>query len=76
MIEMDFEARKLEVIQRFLSLADEELVSQLEAILLAMEENKFLPMSIETLQYRIQQSEADFKAGNYKSSEQLLDKFS
>ena len=41
-----------------------------------MTSKKFVPLEIEQLIERINQSEQDFKDGNFKTSEQLLKRFS
>lgn len=79
---MDIQTRKIEFIQAFLKLQSEEVISQFENLLkkksaLDIEENKvFKPMSMKEFNKRIDQSESDFKKGKYKSTSELLKKFS
>jgi hypothetical protein len=79
---MDIQTRKIEFIQAFLKLQSEEVISQFENLLrkksdyLIEDCNDFKPMSIKEFNKRIDQSENDFKKGNYKSTFELLKKFS
>lgn len=76
---MDIQTRKLSFIQEFLKLQNEEVISKLEKLLKNeqknISENKFLPMSIEELNQRIDQSEDDFINNRFKTTEELLAKF-
>ncbi|SDH07632.1 hypothetical protein [Psychroflexus sediminis] len=76
---MNLEARKLEFIQEFLKLQNEEVVSRLEN-LLRKEKNvsdlrTFEPMTQEELDKRMDQSESDFENNRFKSSSELLAKY-
>ena len=76
---MDLQSRKNEFILKFLTLQNEDIISELENILKreSIELNLDLrPLSIEELNARIDQSELDFKNGKFKSSEELLRKYS
>ena len=79
---MDIQTRKIEFVQAFLKLQSEEVISQFENLLrkkssYEIEEGKVLkPMSIKEFNKRIDQSESDFKNGKYKSTSELLKKFS
>ena len=79
---MDIQTRKIEFVQAFLKLQSEEVISQFENLLRKkssynIEEDKVLkPMSIKEFNKRIDQSESDFKNGKYKSTSELLKKFS
>ena len=79
---MDIQTRKIEFVQAFLKLQSEEVISQFENLLrkkssYEIEEGKLLkPMSIKEFNKRIDQSESDFKNGKYKSTSELLKKFS
>jgi len=75
---MDLQTRKIEFIQEFLKLQSEEVISQFEKLLKkkTSSEQNFKAMSVEDLNSRIDQSEADFKNGKYKSTSQLQSKFS
>lgn len=76
---MNLEARKIEFVQEFLKLQNEEAISRLEKILRnekKMSDNRlFEPMSQDELNKRIDQSESDFKNNRFKSSEELLAKY-
>lgn len=76
---MNLEARKIEFVQEFLKLQSEEVISRLEKILKKesdfSEVKKFEPMTREELNKRIDQSEADFLNGRYKTSSELLAKY-
>ncbi|MBK0371299.1 hypothetical protein [Flavobacterium agrisoli] len=79
---MDIQTRKIEFIQAFLKLQSEEVISQFENLLrkksgyVIEEDNDFNPMSMKEFNNRIDQSENDFKNGEYKSTSELLKKFS
>ena len=79
---MDLQTRKIEFVQAFLKLQSEELISQFENLLRIkslqeIEDGRVLePMSIEEFNKRIDQSESDFKNDKYKSTSELLKKFS
>jgi len=70
--------RKLEFIQEFLKLQNEEAVSRMETMLkneIADEpQSEDYRRIKEELNQRIQQSESDFRNNRYKSSEELLSK--
>lgn len=78
---MDIQSRKIEFVQAFLKLQNEEVISQLENILRKKstieidEDSDFKPMSIKEFNDRIDKSENDFKNGNYKSTSELLKKY-
>ncbi len=74
---MDLQTRKIEFIQEFLKLQSEEVISQFEKLLkkkISSEQN-YNPMTIDELNSRIDQSEADFKNGKFKTTSQLKSKF-
>ena len=79
---MDLQTRKIEFIQAFLKLQSEEVISQFENLLrkksdyIIEEDKDFKPMSIKEFNKRIDKSENDFKNGKYKSTSELLKKFS
>ena len=64
---MDLQTRKLELIQEFLKIQSEDVISRLEKILRKgnkiSENEKFKPMSIKEFNSRIDQSMADSKNG-------------
>ena len=78
-VEMNLEARKIEFIQEFLKVQNEEIISSLEKLL--KKENNILsatnfePMTKKELNRRIDQSELDFSNNNHKSSSKLLAKY-
>lgn len=79
---MDLQTRKIEFVQAFLKLQSEEVISQFENLLRKKSSNEIEdgrvlePMSMEEFNKRIDQSESDFKNGKYKSTSELLKKFS
>ncbi|WP_113923421.1 hypothetical protein [Cognataquiflexum aquatile] len=76
---MNLETRKLEFVQEFLKLQNEEVISKLEKLLksegISSIDYKSEPMSKEELNSRIDQSESDFDKGRFKSSSELLSKY-
>ena len=74
---MDLQTRKIEFIQEFLKLQSEEVISQFEKLLKkkVSSEQNFNPMTIDELNSRIDQSEADFENGKFKTTSQLKSKF-
>lgn len=76
---MNLEARKIEFVQNFLKLQNEEVISRLEKILNKGKDNSneqnFKPMTESELNQRIDQSESDFKNNRFKDSNDLLVKF-
>lgn len=74
---MDIQTRKIEVVQAFLKLQSEEMVSQFEKLLKKVEkaEKDFKPFTSEELNKRISKSENDFENNRFKSTSQLLSKY-
>jgi len=75
---MDLQTRKIEFVQKFLKIQNEELITQLENLLKKKSSTKsisLIPMSIDELNTRIDQSEKDFKTGKFKTSAELLGKY-
>lgn len=76
---MDLQSRKIEFIQEFLKLKNEEAISRLEKLL--KKEKKasigedLKPMTKEELNQRIDQSESDFKNDRFKRTSELLSKY-
>lgn len=72
---MDLQTRKLELIQEFLKVQSEDVISQLEKILkrenIKSEQEGFEPMTIEELNSRIDQSMEDSKKGRLIESSEL-----
>jgi len=72
---MDLQTRKLEFIQEFLKLSSEEAIFRFEALMKRQQGEPENPFSKEELIHRIKQSETDFKEGNYKTSDELLERY-
>lgn len=70
---MNLETRKIEFVQKFLKLQNEEVLSRLEKIL--NKEKDFEVMSPDELNRRIDESESDFKNNRFKTSAELLVKY-
>jgi hypothetical protein len=73
---MDIQARKIQFVQEFLRIADDELVAKLEN-LLRVERKKKLdeelnPMTLEELNEMIDNSEEDIKNGKVTEARNLL----
>ncbi len=75
---MNLETRKIEFIQEFLNLQNEDIVSRLEKILRKEKSNSekiFEPMTIAEFNERIDKSESDFRNNRFKRSSELLAKY-
>ncbi len=76
---MDIQNRKIEFVQSFLGLQNEQIVAQFEKLLKRSkkieEENYLKPLSVEELNERISLSEKDFENKRFKTSTQLLAKY-
>jgi len=76
---MELTRRKIDFIRDFLKLTTEEAISELEDLLKKQLEVNFVgahnPFSEEELVARILRSEADFSAGKFKTSEELVKKY-
>jgi len=72
---MDLQTRKLELIQEFLKIQSEDVISRLEKILRKENKNSdkenFKPMTIEEFNSRIDQSMEDSKNGRLIESSEL-----
>lgn len=77
---MNIETRKIKFVQEFLKLQNEKSISKFEKLLSKekeeLKENSLSPFDQEGLNNRIDQSELDFKNGRFKSSDELLEKYS
>ncbi|WP_445431940.1 hypothetical protein [Chryseobacterium indoltheticum] len=77
---MDIQSRKLEFIQDFLKLQSEDVIAQFEKLLKKAknieEENKLEKLSVEELNERISKSEDDFENKKFKTTSELLSKYS
>ena len=76
---MNIEARKIEFIQEFLKLQNEDIISRFEKLMRkendTSDEKRFESMTMEELNKRIDQSESDFRNGRFKASSDLLAKY-
>lgn len=75
---MDLQTRKIEFIQEFLKLQSDEVISRFEKLLKREKESSLKSDNIfskEELLSRIEQSEADFANGKFKTSTELLSKY-
>ena len=70
---MDLQTRKLHLIQEFLKVQSEEVISKLEKILTKSDDSEFRPMSMNQFNAEIDESMEDFKAGRYSTSEELIE---
>ena len=79
MTKMDIQTRKIEFIQKFLKLQNDELLSKLEKILNKEKKasSKLIenPMTKEILNDRIEKSELDFQNKRFKKTSELLTKY-
>ena len=77
---MDIQSRKLQFIQDFLKLQSEEVIAQFEKLLKKAknieEENKLEKLTIEEMNERISKSEDDFENKKFKTTSELLSKYS
>lgn len=75
---MDIQSRKIEFIQEFLKIQNEEVIFQFEKLLKKekkIESRKFSPLSVAELNERIDKSENDFKNKRYKTNSELIEKY-
>lgn len=76
---MDIETRKIEFVQEFLKLQNEEVISRFEEILKKEKKSSddFMgnQMIKEELNQRIDQSESDFKNKRFKNTSELRAKY-
>lgn len=75
---MNLETRKIEFVQEFLNLQNEEIISRLEKILRkekSTSEKNFEPMTIAEFNERIDKAESDFLNNRFKRSSELLAKY-
>ncbi len=71
---MDIQSRKIDFIQEFLKIQNEELISRLEKILLSnkSDESTLKPMSETEFNYRIDKSITDSNNNKTTSSDDLI----
>ena len=75
---MDIQSRKIEFIQKFLKINNENALFRLEKLLHEeIQEDLSLvePMTAKDFEKRIELSEEDFKNNKYKTSKKLLSKY-
>jgi len=72
---MDIQTRKLEFIQEFLKVENEDVIFQLENLLKAKITESFTGFTTEELIVRLNKSESDFNLGNYTRAQDLLEKY-
>lgn len=76
---MDLQSRKIEFIQEFLKLKNEEAISRFEKLLKKEKKTSigedFKPMGKDELNQRIDQSESDFENNRFKRTSELLSKY-
>jgi len=73
---MNIEAKKIQFVQEFLKLTNEELISHLQNILRIEISNPMKPFSNEEFNKRIDTSENDFKAGRIIENTTIKTKYS
>jgi len=75
---MDIQAKKLELIEEFLSISDESIIEKLESLIKLekkkLHDNEFKPMSIKAFHEMIDQSLLDSKNGDVISHQDLKKK--
>lgn len=70
---MDIQTRKIEFIQEFLKLQNEELISRLENLLRTYKsKDDFKPIAIKELNKRIDQSISDSESSKLTTSDDLI----
>ncbi len=69
---MNIQERKIEFVQAFLQLENEELISRFEELLKSEKEPKIAPMSLDELNERIDKSVADSKNDSVTESAMLM----
>lgn len=73
---MDLQTRKLELIQEFLKVESEELISRLEKLISKErkenDDHRFRPFTMEEYNARIDQAMEDSRNGRFISAEDLL----
>ena len=73
---MNIEARKIQFVQEFLKLKNEEIVSHLQNILKIEVSNPLKRFSMEEFNERIDKSEKDFKSGRIIENSSIKAKYS
>ena len=73
---MDIQTRKMEFVREFLKIQREDIITRFEKLL--QKEKTTInskSMSLEELNNRIDQSEADFQNGRHKSTAEIISKY-
>ncbi|WP_194852202.1 hypothetical protein [Nonlabens antarcticus] len=74
---MDLQTRKIELVQQFLKIESEEVISSIEQLLKSsqkiLEDDRFKPMTMKEFNARIDKSMEDSKIGHWISQEDLLE---
>jgi hypothetical protein len=72
---MSIQAIKLEFIQEFLGIPNEEVILHLQKLMKLENNSDMRPMTIEELNHRIDQSESDFEKNKFKSNAEMISKY-
>jgi hypothetical protein len=76
---LDIQTRKIQFVQKFLSIKREDTITKFEKLLLketgGHHNDTIQPMTLEELNARIDRSEEDFREGRFKEGKELLKKF-
>jgi len=73
---MDIQTRKMEFVREFLKIQREDIITRFEKLLQKEKTTiNFKLMSLEELNNRIDQSEADFQNGRHKSTAEIISKY-
>ena len=70
---MDLMARKLNLIEEFIKINDEKIISRFEAVLRAEDRKDLKPMTLDEFYAMIDQSVEESKKGQVTSHEKLLE---
>ncbi len=74
---MDIQARKIQFVQEFLRVADDELVTKLESVLRVERKKKldvqFHPMTLNELNQSVAAAEEDYKNGRVTEASTVID---
>lgn len=71
---MDLQTRKIEFIQKFLKIKNEDLITKFE-MLIKSEKDVIQPFTESEFNKRIDQSELDLKNGKFKNSAEIAQKY-
>ncbi len=76
---MDVQTRRIEFVQKFLRLQNENVISKFEKLIDEVDEleisKEITPFTEKKLNQRVAKSENDFKHGRYKTTDELLEKY-